>query len=391
MNIMPKNVWTLTIAQALMMSMNSLNVFVGGLVGNEMAPDPKLATLPVASIVVGTALSTVPVAAMMKHLGRKWTFLLVAVYSVLIALLAAYAIYLQEFYFFVICTFLLGLNAATLLQYRFAAMESVPGALIPKAASYVLLGGVASAFIGPEVAIAGKDLFAIAFVGSYVLLAGIFVLAGLVLLGYENNQITPHLESGEQRSLIEICRNPVFWVAVIGATVGYAVMTFIMTATPVSMHVMDGINLSDTKWTIQSHIVAMFVPSIITGWLIEKLGIAKMMIAGLLIYLVCIVVAYSGHGFHHYFGALLLLGVGWNFLFVGGTALLPQAYRTTERYKVQGLNELIVFSVQAVAGLSAGWVVFSLGWERLLLMTLPLILIQFGVILFWLKKKGKNS
>ena len=149
---------------------------------------------------------------------------------------------------------------------------------------------------------------------------------------------------------------------------------------------MDGHSLSDTKWTIQSHIVAMFLPSIITGWLIKKLGIARMMIVGLVIYIICVAIAYSGHAFHHYFGALLLLGLGWNFLFVGGTALLPTVYKPAERYKVQGINELIIFSTQAVAGLSAGWVVYTLGWETLLLLTLPLIAVQ--VVVLWIWKKS---
>ena len=382
---MHKNVWILTLAQALMMSMNSLNVFVGSLVGNEIAPDPKLATLPVASIVVGTAISTVPVTMLMKKIGRKATFLSVSIYSVIVAVMAAYAISLANFYLFVGCTFLLGFNSATLLQYRFAAMESVEESLIPKAVSFVLLGGIAAAFLGPEIAVLGKDLFDQQFVGSYILLAALFGISFFILLTFQNTMMDSTQVDLSQRSLREISQNPVFWVAVLGATIGYAVMTFIMTATPVSMHVMDGFSLSDTNWTIQSHIVAMFLPSIITGWLIKKLGIARMMIVGLVIYLACIFIAYSGHEFHHYFGSLLLLGLGWNFLFVGGTALLPSTYTAAERYKVQGLNELIVFSTQAIASLNAGLVVFSLGWKNLLLLTLPLIAIQLGVIWYWQK------
>ena len=382
---MHKNVWILTVAQALMMSMNSLNVFVGGLVGSQLAPNEKLATLPVASIVVGTALSTVPVTMLMKKIGRKASFLAIALYSIVIALLAAYAISLEHFYFFVGCTFLLGFNSAALLQFRFAAMESVSEELLPKAASFVLLGGIVAAFLGPEVALLGKDWMPHQFVGSYVMLAVLFGLGFIVLLAYQNTLVDNSTQEGSARSLKEISKNPAFWVAVLGATVGYAVMSFIMTATPVSMHVMDGHSLSDTKWTIQSHIVAMFLPSIITGWLIKKLGIARMMIVGLVIYIICVAIAYSGHAFHHYFGALLLLGLGWNFLFVGGTALLPTVYKPAERYKVQGINELIIFSTQAVAGLSAGWVVYALGWETLLLLTLPLIVVQFVVLWIWKK------
>lgn len=383
---MHKNVWILTIAQALMMSLNSLNVFVGSLVGSRIAPSEKLATIPIASVILGTALSTVPVTMIMKKIGRKATFLLMGVYSILVSLLAAYAVSIGDFYIFSFSTFLFGFSNAAVLQFRFAAMESVSPDMIPKAASFVLIGGIASAFIGPEVAVYGRDLLAAEFAGSYLLLSGLFGAAMLLLFAYQNTGISSSENDAPQRSLKAIMTQPVFWVAVLGATVGYAVMTFIMTATPVSMHVMDGHSLSETKWVIQSHIIAMFLPSIFTGWLIKQLGISRMMILGLVIYLVCIAIALSGHMIHHYFWSLLLLGLGWNFLFVGGTALLPQAYRAAERFKVQGINELVIFSTQAVASISSGWIVFALGWETMLLTTLPVIALQFGVIWYWKKK-----
>lgn len=387
---MHRNVWILTIAQAFLMSLNSLNVFVGGLVGNRIAPSERLATLPVASIVVGTALATVPMTMIMKRIGRKKTFLLVSVYSVVIALGAAYAISREHFYLFSFFTFLLGVTSACLMQFRFAAMESVTDDLIPKAASFVLLGGIAAAFIGPEVAVWGKDLLPSEFTGSYLLLAGLFVMGLLVLVFYENTAITEIQEDVPQRSLKTISRQPVFWAAVLGATIGYAVMTFVMTATPVSMHVMDNHSLADTKWVIQSHIVAMFLPSLITGNLIKMFRVAKIMVAGLVAYLLCFGIAFGGHMIYNYWISLILLGVGWNFLFVGGTALLPQAYTPGERYKVQALNEFIVFGTQAVASLSAGWVVFALGWENLLLLTLPVIVLQLIVIWLWVRN-GKRS
>jgi MFS family permease len=387
---MHKNVWVLTIAQAFLMSLNSLNVFVGGIVGSSLAPNAKLATIPVASIVVGTAVSTLLVVNIMKKIGRKRTFLSVAVYGAIVSMLAALAIHQSNFYFFCFCTFLLGVPSATLMQFRFASMESVSADLIPKAASVVLIGGIAAAFIGPEVAVFGKDLLPVAFSGSYLLLAVLFAIGFLILLQYQNTIITTSSTSASQRSLKQIAQQPVFWVAVMGATIGYAVMTFIMTATPVSMHVMDGHSLSDTKWVIQSHIVAMFLPSIFTGWLIKRLGIGKMMVFGLVIYLGCIAIAYTGHHLHNYWYSLILLGLGWNFLFVGGTALLPQAYTANERFKVQAMNEFIVFGTQAIASISAGWIVFSLGWESLLLITIPVIFIQLFILAYW-KRTSKDE
>lgn len=385
---MHRNVWILTIAQAFMMSMNSLNVFVGGLVGNQLAPSPKLATLPVASVVVGTALATIPVTFLMKKLGRRLTFLLIGIYSIFIAFLAGYAIHLREFYFFTLCTFLLGLTSATLMQFRFASMESVTPNQVPKAASIVLIGGIAAAFIGPEVAVFGKDLLETDFAGSYLMLSATFFIGVVTLFFYQNTSVQSIKSDHSQRSLRQIIKQPLFVVAVLSATVGYAVMTFIMTATPVSMHIIDGHSIEETKWVIQSHIMAMFVPSIFTGWLIEKLGITRIMIYGLFFYLICLAIGYSGHLVPHYWVSLILLGLGWNFLFVGGTALLPQAYSSAEKFKVQALNEFVVFGAQAIASLSAGWVVFQLGWEILLVSTIPVIGLHFMAIGYWKRRKS---
>lgn len=382
---MHKNVWVLTLAQAFMMSANSLNVFVGGIIGNQIAPSEKLSTLPVASIIVGTALATVPMAMAMRRFGRKKTFIAVAVYSIVTALLAAYAISIQNFYFFSFCTFLMGANSACIMQYRFASMESVESDKMPKAASYVLLGGIAAAFLGPEVAVWGKNLMGVEFVGSFVLLAGLFVIGLIILMFYENT-IPPATEiDAEPRPLKNIIQQRTFWVALLSATIGYAVMSFMMTATPVSMHVMDGHSLSTTKVVIQSHIFAMFLPSFLTGYLIKKFGVKRVMITGLMAYIICVGFAFAGHFAHHYWGALVLLGVGWNFLFVGGTSLLPQTYNESERFKVQAFNEFFLFTSQAIAALSAGWVVYAFGWEILLGITIPFILFQLVVIGMWRK------
>ena len=159
-----------------------------------------------------------------------------------------------------------------------------------------------------------------------------------------------------------------------------------MTATPVSMHVMDGHSLGHTKWVIQSHIIAMFLPSLIAAWVIKKLGVPKMMISGLIAYLVCIVIAFAGKHLGNYWVSLVLLGVGWNFLFIGATTLLPQSYNASERFKVQAVNDFVIFGVQAVASLSAGWFIFAVGWENLLLFTFPFIIFQLIVVGKWMQK-----
>ena len=384
---MSKNVWVLTIAQALMMSVSTIIVFAGGLIGAELAPSEKFATLPTASIVIGTALTIVPVTLLMKKWGRKRVFLSINLLSIALCFLAFYAISIGNFYLFCFSAFLFGITVACVLQFRFAAMESVPIAQIPKAASTVLLGGIASAFIGPEIAVQGKYLFEAAFAGSFLFLAVMFLIAFFVLMMFENSEITLEKADSNSRSLKIISKQSVFWVAILSAAIGYAVMSFIMTATPVSMHVIDGHSLHNTKWVIQSHILAMFVPSLFAAFIINRFGITKMMLAGLTAYLICIAIAFLGHELINYWVSLILLGIGWNFLFIGGTTLLPQSYHTAERFKVQAMNEFIVFGIQAIAALSSGWVVFTFGWESVLLFTLPIIIFLIMVILRWVLKK----
>ena len=278
MNTLPKNVWLLTIAQPLLMSTNSLIVFVGGIIGANLAPQEELATLPPASTIVGTAIMVIPITQLMNKYGRKKVFLFINGISILIALLASYAIFIQSFYFFVATCFLLGLTSATVMQFRFAAIESVKIEQIAKAASTVLVGGIAAAFIGPEIGVLGKGLISeVNFVGSFVLLAGLFCFSFLILLFYQNVTRTQEESEDTVRPLAEIFKQQVFWVAILSAAAGYMIMSFIMTATPVSMHMMDGHSLDETKWVIQSHIVAMFLPSLITGHLINRFGITQVL------------------------------------------------------------------------------------------------------------------
>ncbi|WP_109830380.1 MFS transporter [Reichenbachiella versicolor] len=376
-----KNVWILTIAQALMMSAASLVVFVGGIVGAKLAPEETLSTLPVASIVIGTAIATVPVAMTMKALGRKKTFLLFAILGILAAFLAAYSITNGSFILFCISSGLIGVMIASTNHFRFAAMESVEIKDMPKAASTVLLGGIAAAFIGPEIAVYGKNLFKSEFSGSFILLAVLFTIGFLIILLFQNTTIKQDKGQSKGRPLWKIISQPVFLVAVAGAMFGYAIMSFIMTATPVSMHTMDGHSLHHTKWVIQSHIVSMFVPSLIVPFIIARIGVPKLMYGGLLAYILCIAVALNGHDLWNYWMSLILLGIGWNFLFVGGTSLLPLSYKPEEKFRVQAVNELMVFSTQAAAALSAGYVVYHLGWEIVLWINLPVMLVPLGALI----------
>ena len=375
-----QNVWVLAGAQSLVMCVNSVIVFAGGLVGAELAPSNELSTLPVASTVVGTALSTLPLGLLMQRLGRKRTFTLSLFFSVLVAALASTAISGSSFYLFTFATFLFGFTSATVMQFRFAAMESVQSDQIPKAASTVLLGGIVAAFLGPEVALAGKGLLAASYSGSFALLGGLFAMAAIIVQFYQ--QPSPSHQSQQTRNLkvSSVFQRKLFVIALLSSLVGYSIMTFIMTATPVSMHMMDGHSLTETKWVIQSHIIAMFLPSLITPVIIGRIGLKNTMMAGLIAYLICIGLGFLGHAVSNYWISLVLLGIGWNFLFIAGTSLLPQAHTPEEKFRVQSINDFMVFGVQALASLSAGWFIFKFGWETVLLIPIPVIIMHFVLL-----------
>lgn len=381
---MPINVWLLMVAQSLNQSSASMVLLIGGLIGNQLAPSSGWVTIPLALLVVGTALGTVPVSISMQHWGRKRVFIGGNLIAIIGALSAALALRYQSFFVFCGGTLILGISLTFVQQYRFAAMESVPVHQMPRAVSRLLLAGLVAAFIGPELGVFGQHFFSQEFMGSFLGLICLQILATVVLLFFkENSASRPQQAQGVGRPLAKIMHQTVFWVAVMAATVGFAVMSLVMTATPVSMHLVYGLELTDTKWVIQCHIIAMYLPSLVSGWLITRFGIARLMVTGCVLFLLCIVVAFSGTTLINFWIALILLGMGWNFLFISGTALLPSSYNKDERLKVQGFNELIVFSAQAIASLFSGWLLTAMGWHNLLLVCLPMIAIQLLLVWGW--------
>ena len=385
---LPRNVWILTASLSLFMSLSVFVIFLGGIIGQILAPTDSLSTLPVTLLVVGTASFIVPINRFMAAIGRRHVFLSVCIYTLAVISLAITALQIQSFYLFCIATFLFGITTATMNQFRFAAIESVDQNLSATATSAVLIGGLVSAFLGPEVATLGKDLFDTTFVGSFALLSGCFIIAFGLLWFYQQTDITTEVQHSDTRPLSTIIKQPVFIVATSSAAVGYVVMSYLMTATPMSMHVIDDFSLEQTKFVIQSHVIAMFLPSLFTPIIVAFFGLRKMMLTGVLFYFICIAIALSGHALDNYWIALILLGLGWNFLFIGGTSLLPQSYNEQEKYKVQSLNDFLIFSLQAIASLSAGWFVFNYGWEVVLLSVVPLLTLQLVILLWWLKSKN---
>jgi MFS family permease len=371
---MPTAVWRLTIAYSLMMAGTSLLVLLAGIIGTDFAPSPDLATLPIALAVVGVASSTLPTGRLLGRYGRRPVFVAYGAVAIGSALLAMYSLQAGSFGLFCASGFLMGWAAAASHQYRFAALEAVPAELAPKATSILLLGGILSAFIGPEIAVRGRDLLATEYAGSFLLLT-LSYAAGIVLVAFHRDHALHCIaDHGAGRPLLEIFRSPVVVVAVAAAAVGYGVMSLLMTATPISMHGHGGHSLDATKWVIQSHIAAMYLPSLLYAALFARLGFRGMLGLGLAVYLLCLGIAAFDTAFLNYWLALVLLGIGWNFLFLSGTNLLPYGYHAADRFRVQSANDFLVFSVQALASLGSGWLLFHWQWRGVLLACLPLLL-----------------
>ena len=383
---LPKNVWILTACQSLFMSLSVFMVFVAGIIGSGLSPIKSLSTLPVATIVVGTAISVIPVIKLMSIFGRKKVFLSVCIYTILIIVLSILSIIYELFFLFSFSSLCLGASVATMMQFRFAAIESVDPEKRPLATAVVILGGLISAFIGTEIATLGKNYFETDFVGSFTILAFLFVIAFILMSFFKPASKFKERTSQSKRSLFDIIKQGSFLVAVSAATTGYVVMSFIMTATPVSMHVMDGFSLDQTKVVLQSHVIAMFLPSLFTAFLLKYLGLTRIMLLGVVLFFTSIFIAFSSHALSYYWWSLVLLGLGWNFLFIGGTNLLPKSYNENEKFQVQTINDFLIFGLQALAALSAGWFVFNFGWEVVLISTIPLLFFQLFILIWWLKK-----
>jgi MFS family permease len=379
MKNVPFQVWRLMLAYALMMAGTSLMVLIAGIIGIQFAPSPAYATLPIALTIVGLALSTLPTGKLLSRYGRRKVFVSYGVLAVVAALLAALSLSGQSFVGFCLAAMMIGWSAAAGHQYRFAAMESVPAELAPKATSVLLFGGILAAAVGPEIAVRGQHLLNTEFAGSYLLLAGIYLLGIIIVSFYRDVRICDDQQVIQGRALSEIIRSPVIILAVSASAVGYAVMSFVMTAGPISMHEHSGHDMQATKWVLQSHILAMYLPSLIYPWLHSKLGYKGMMWAGVAALLLCLLIGSINTEFIHYWLTMVILGIGWNFLFLSGTNLLRYGYRDAERFKVQSCNDLLVFYINGLASLSSGWFLFHWGWQGVISASVPIILI-FAVV-----------
>lgn len=377
-----RNIPILSASQALAGAGPTMVLLLGGIIGTTIAPAPSLATLPISLLIVGVALFSIPASMIMRKVGRKRGFMGAALVASLAALLAAYAISISDFFLFCLAILFIGSNGAFVQQYRFAASESVQSNYAARAVSVVLFGGILAGFLGPEVARLTQGLLpAGLYTGSFVALALIYALV-IIIVGFMDKIIPGEAEIiGEERPLKAIVVQPTYMVAVLAGVVSYGVMSFIMTATPVQLHQLDGYSLDATAFVIQSHILAMYMPSLFTGFLLERLGLLRVMLAGVLSLVASVLISVTVHEYMGYWGALVLLGLGWNFLFVGGTVLLTRSYLPPERFKAQATNDFTVFGTQALASLSAGTVLYFANWFVLNMMVLPLLFVTFIAIL----------
>jgi len=377
------NVVILALCQALYLSASSIQVALSGLVGAMLAPDKLLATLPFSLITVMTASTTIPASFVMARLGRRAGFVLGALIGGTGGAISSIAIFRQSFIAFCIGNALMGCFQAVAQYYRFAAADAAEPAFKSRAVSWVMAGGVAAALLGPGIAGFSKDLFApITFAGSYL---AIVVLAALSILLLSRLSIPrPAAPAAGQggRKLAVIARQPAFIAAVANGVLGYATMVFVMSATPLAA-VACGHSSDDAIGIIRMHLLGMFAPSFVTGSLIARFGVTRILLAGAGMLLASAVAALSGLALYNFWAALALLGVGWNFLYVGGTTLLTSAYRPEERAKTQAANEFLTFGVVAVASFASGGVMARIGWNAINYATFPLLLIAAATTLWY--------
>ena len=382
---MNRKLLLLTLCQGLFLTNNVTFIAINGLVGLALAPFGWLATLPVTGYVVGAALSTALVARSQRHLGRKRSFQIGLVVAAISAGICAWAAASQQFWLLVTATFVAGYYSANASLYRFAAPELVAPSYKEKAISFVLAGGIVGAVVGPNLANATRGLFPTPFVGAYVALIAVALLSFLIMtfIDFPRHEApAPGAVSG--RPLRIIARQPVFFVAVAGASLGYAVMNLLMAATPLAMQMHEH-PFSNIAIVLEWHVLGMFVPSFFTGHLIKRFGVLPVMATGVALMLACVAIALSGVALMQFTLALLLLGAGWNFLYIGGSTLLTEAYQPEEKNKTQGAMDFCVFTSVAISSFASGVLVTTQGWTWINLGSLaPLALV--AAALWWMAR-----
>ena len=381
---MNRNLSLLVSSQVFAFTAATVTVFISGIIGSQLTPIKTLSTLPPSIYVVGTAAATIFAAKIMSIIGRRLGFVFSSVAGSIACLIGAYSIMIESFFIFCIAKFILGATMAFTHQYRFAAAESVEKEKAPKAISSLLLAGIVAAFLGISLSNYTKNFVSdYLYVGSYLTLAILTLIPSFLLFFFRDTKEISFVsnEENKSRNYLEFLSDPKFLQAITSAASAYAVMSFLMTATPISMHIVHHLSLEKTGIVLQFHVLAMFLPSLFTGNLIKKFGYSYMMYAGVLFYILTILMSFFEPSFLNYFISLIFLGIGWNFLFISGTSLLVTTYKPEEKFKAQGFNDLLVFSSMAIASLSAGILISLASWKTVNLFCIPfLILIVLSII-----------
>ena len=371
-----KNFIILTISQIFSSTPPVVTILLSGIIGSTLIDIKYLATLPTGIMIGGVAISSVIASNIMSKMGRSFGFSLGAIVSTFAAFLCAYSIYIESFYLYCFANFFIGFAMAFTHQYRFAVAEIVEKNLIPKAISVVLLLSIVGALLGSTMVNFTKNLVEEnLYVGSYICLGFLTIVPAVLFLFYKDVNFTVNKKQKSETSILELLSNKKIQQAITSAGIGYVIMSFLMTATPISMHVLNEISLYKTSIVIQLHVVGMFLPSLFTGDLIKKFGHTKIIYTGVIIFVFCIFINFIHQSYYNYMIGLILLGVGWNFTFVTGTSLLVVSYDEKDKFKVQGLNDFIVFSSQTAGSLFAGYLLYLSNWQNINLFCLPLLLL----------------
>ncbi len=384
-----RNLALLSVCWSIIAITNMLNVSASALVGHMLADDKALATLPVALQWVGVALCVVPASFVMSRIGRRYGFMLAGVIVLCGAGVAVIGIYQRDFWIYCVGCLLLGTGQGFAWYYRFAAAEASPPEWRSRAISLVLAGGVISGLIGPTIADYSKDMLApVIFAGAFVSIMALQLVV-IGILWFVRIPLPPRTRFRGGRPLGTIARQPKFLVAATAAIVAYSGMVMLMSVTPLAMQ-LCGLSFTEATTVIQWHVFGMYVPAFFTGSLIRRYGTYKVMLVGGVAMAVCTVIAASGQSFNHFLAAQLLLGVAWNFLYVGATTLLTETYAPEERAKTQALNELLVFVVSGLAIFLSGSLLHNVGWTAVNLAAMPLVLATVaGTAWIWLAGRRK--
>ena len=380
----------LACCQALLLVNNAGLIAMNGLIGYSLVADKTFATLGVTTYVLGSALSTIPASLWMARVGRRRGFMTGSAIAIVGTATCALALALSSFAIYCIGTALIGVYTAIGLQYRFAAAEVAAPDFKANAISLVLAGGIAGGFLGPATSNWAKDLLPIPFLGSFLALSVIALVAFLFQSRVRVPPPSPIESGGGGRPLAVIVKQPVFIVAALAAALGYGVMNLLMSATPLAMSFCAH-PYSAAVFVIEWHVVGMYAPGFVTGTLIKRFGTLNVIIAGTVLMFACVAVALSGNEVVEFWGALVLLGVGWNFMYTGGTSLLTEAYTPAEKAKTQGANDFLVFTVMGVSSFSSGALVSAAGWERMNAGALPFVaVVAVAAILFTLRRRARR-